>query len=263
MHSQVTPAMRGLVALALSFALFAGMAAAASADVNPLWDHYKVYQVQPQPSFVVPVTLVDQFGVTSHNTQALQLFSNPVEKVHGTLVFPIHDPRLHYMWWKLTPEISINRTIVANNQFGEQTLVVDRAVYLLNPANKNEPSDTPLPVANHYKCYTCSGAPVNIPVFLTDQFYARPAQVFSPRFFCTPTVKIYAGVEDPILDREQHYVAYDIEPGTPIWQATMRDQFIQAGLSLTFDHLLLVPTDKVEPTPAGPSTWGRVKSQYR
>jgi len=42
------------------------------------------------------------------------------------------------------------------------------------------------------------------------------------------------------------------------------DQFIAVPeVQLTFDRLLVVPTEKVIPTPAGPSTWGRVKSQYR
>ncbi len=261
MHPHRTT-VRRLVEFALSLA-FVGFAGAAHAQVDPTWDHYKVYQVQPKPGFVLPVTLSDQFGVTSHNTQYLDLFANPVEKVYGPLISPIHDPRLHYMWWKLDPEISLNQTVVATNQFGEQTLVLDRAIYLLNPALKNEASDIPLPIANHYKCYTCTGQPVNTDVFLTDQFYARPATVLFPRFFCTPTKKAVQGNLYPILQPDRHYVVYDITPGTPIWQATMRDQFIQASLSLSFDHLLAVPTDKMDPTPASPSTWGRLKSQYR
>jgi hypothetical protein len=261
MHPHRTP-VRSFVAFALSLA-FVGFAGAAHAQVDPTWDHYKVYQVQPKPSFVLPIVLSDQFGVTNHNTQYLDLFANPVEKVHGPLISPIHDPRLHYMWWKIDPETPVNRTIIASNQFGEQTLVLDRAVYLLNPALKNEASDIPLPIANHYKCYSCSGQPVNTDVFLTDQFYARPATVLTPRFFCTPTKKVVQGTSYPIIQSDRHYVVYDITPGTPIWQATMRDQFIQASLSLSFDHLLAVPTDKIDTTPADPSTWGRIKAQYR
>ena len=265
MHPHRTPARRGLAALMLSFALVAGLAGGARADVDPLWDHYKVYEVTPSPGFAVPITLIDQFGITSHNTQFLDMFANPVEKRHGTTVSPIHDPRLHYMWWKIEPEVVLNRDIIAVNQFGEQSLHIDRAIYLLNPANKNLPIGAPLPDANHYKCYSCSGPPVLQPVTLIDQFYGRQAQVFAPRFFCTPVAKIFAGTEHPIRNPNQHYTVYDIDPGTPIWQAgPIQDQFIAVPqVQLTFDRLLVVPTEKVIPTPAAPSTWGRVKSQYR
>ena len=110
---------------------------------------------------------------------------------------------------------------------------------------------------------SCRGQPVNTDVFLTDQFYARPATVLFPRFFCTPTKKVVQGTVYPIIQPDRHYVVYDITPGTPIWQATMRDQFIQASLSLSCDHLLAWPTDKIDTTPAGPSTWGRIKAEYR
>ncbi len=263
MHSYRTP-VRTLVGFSLLLAFVAGFAGVARAQVDPTWDHYKVYEVVPKPGFVLPVTLADQFGVTNHNTQFLDLFANPVQKAHGPLIFPINNLALHYMWWKIDPEVSLNnQTVVASNQFGEQVLVLDRAVYLLNPALKNEASDIPVPVANHYKCYTCTGQPVNVDVFLTDQFYARPATVLFPRFFCTPTSKLFQGNFYPIVEPDQHYVVYDIPPGSPIWQATMRDQFIQASLSLSNDHLLAVPTNKTGPTPTDVSTWGRLKSQYR
>ena len=47
-------------------------------------------------------------------------------------------------------------------------------------------------------------------------------------------------------------------------QATFADQFVPfAQIVLDMDQLLMVPTRKVIPTEAGPSTWGRLKAQYR
>jgi hypothetical protein len=266
MHSLPTPVSgRALAALVLSLAVLAGLAGPTDADVDPSWDHYKAYVLQQPIPYDTQVTLHDQFGVTSHVTQSLDRFANPVEKRHGTVISPIHRPDLHYAWWKITPEVPVGRDLVVINQFGEQGITVDRSVYLLNPALKNEASDVPLPLANHYKCYTCSGPPVSADVFLTDQFFARPALVLDPRFFCTPVEKhVAGGAVYPIVDREQTYVVYEIA-GTPlIWTASIRDQFLSSAFVTLFnDHLLMVPTDKLTPTPEGPSTWGRVKSQYR
>lgn len=254
----------GLVALVSLFAVLlpAGLV---QAQVDPLWDHYKAYDVQPQFLLNTQVTLVDQFQVTTHVTQHLDWFANPVEKRHDPAIFPINRPELHYTWWLLGPEVPFAQDLVAINQFGEQFLRLDRSVYLLNPANKNAPTGAPLPVANHYKCYSCLGQPVNVPVFLTDQFFGRAATVFAPRFFCTPVEKRLAdGVTYPIIDPDQHYTVYDIDPTTPIWPAVVQDQFIPpTPVELNLDGLLMVPTEKVIPTDTRPSTWGRVKSQYR
>jgi hypothetical protein len=211
------------------------------------------------------VTLIDQFQVTTHGTVVLDWFANPVEKRHDPEIYPITRPELHYSWWRLTPELPFSQDLVAINQFGEQFLQLDRSVYLLNPANKNTPTGAPLPVANHYKCYSCIGQPVNVSVFLTDQFFGRPATVLAPRFFCTPVEKRTSdGLTHPIVDVDQHYTVYDIDPTTQFWTATFADQFIPFGeIVLNLDQLLMVPTRKVIPTEAGPSTWGRVKAQYR
>lgn len=265
MTSRTTPfLLRACTTLALTLAALAGIAGGARAQVDPAWDHYKAYVLQQPIPFDTQVTLVDQYGTTSHVTLALERFANPVEKRHGALTFPIVRPDLHYTWWRLSPEVPLGQAVSVVNQFGEQTLQVDRAVYLLNPALKNEATDVPIPIANHYKCYTCAGPTVNADVFLTDQFFAREATVLSPRFFCTPVEKRPAGgTIYPIVNREQTYVVYDIA-GTPlVWTAVIRDQFVASVPIVVFnDHLLMVPTDKVTPTPAGPSTWGRVKAAY-
>jgi hypothetical protein len=210
------------------------------------------------------VTLTDQFQSFQYIAEFLVYFANPVEKRHGALNFPINRPDLHYAWWKIRPETVVGLPIVVNNQFGEQTLLIDRALYLLNPALKNEASDIPIPVANHYKCYACSGQPVNATVFLIDQFFARPAVVLSPRFFCTPVRKdLPAGGSFPVIEPDQHYTVYDIDPTQNTWTANFRDQFIQGPIALTNDQWLMVPSNKTGPTDVRPSTWGRLKAQFR
>jgi hypothetical protein len=252
------------VVLALLSAALVLPAGRACAQINPNWDHYKAYLALPHIQHNVQVTLADQFQVTTHVTQYLDWFANPVEKQHGA-IYPIHRPELHYTWWQLGPETPFSKDLIAINQFGEQFIHLDRAVYLLNPANKNTPTGTPLPVANHYKCYLCTGQSVDTLVFLRDQFFGRTAQVFQPRFFCTPVEKRTPdGLIHPIIDPDQHYVVYDMDYTTQAYPATFADQFIPFGqVDLQIDRLLMVPTEKMIPTDAGPSTWGRLKSQYR
>jgi hypothetical protein len=256
------PVRRGLLALVWLFALLVLPVGNAQAQPDLSWDHYKVYDVTPL-TFPGQVTLLDQFGATTHQLIVLDWFANPVSKQHGAAFYGISRPDLHYTWWRLDPEVVLNKDLVAINQFGSQPLHIDRAVYLLNPALKNFQPGQPLPVANHYKCYACSGPPINTPVFLTDQFYSRPATVLSPRFFCTPVDKVFNGQVHPMVNPNQHYTVYDIEPGPAIWPATFRDQFISSSIDLRDDRLLMVPTEKVIPTDADPTTWGRLKSYYR
>jgi hypothetical protein len=252
----------GLVALVSLWVVLVLPVGNAQAQPDPSWDHYKAYDVTPL-TFPGQVTLVDQFGATTHQTLFLDWFANPVAKQHGPAFYSINRPELHYSWWRLDPEVAVSKDLIAINQFGEQSLHLDRVVYLLNPALKNASPAVPLPVANHYKCYACTGPSVNTQVFLTDQFYSRPATVFNPRFFCTPTDKFFNGQIDPMINHNQHYTVYEIDPGPQIWPATFRDQFMGASIDLRDDRLLMVPTEKVIPTDAGPTTWGRVKSQYR
>ena len=268
MHAHRTPAMvRGLGSLVLAFVVLTSFAGTAGAQSDSLFhDHYKVYQqTHPQlDPLGAQVTLRDQFLTTTHVVLSLDYFSNPVEKRHGPGFYPIRIPYLHYSWWKFEPEVPLGVDVIASNQFGDQTLHIDRAVYLLNPALKNEASDVPLPLANHYKCYACSGQGVGAAVTLVDQFFARDALVTFPRFFCTPTEKLFNGINDPILVPDLHYVVYEIDPMPLVWTAVGRDQFMsQIPLVLSPDRFLMVPTAKIPVTPAAPSTWGRLKSQYR
>lgn len=255
---------RTFFALGLLAALTVLSTSRAQAQVDPNWDHYKAYLARPIIAHSEQVTLVDQFQVTTQLTQYLDWFANPVEKIHDSTPYPIHRPELHYTWWALN-QLPFDKDVIAINQFGEQPIHVGQSAYLLNPALKNSQPGTPLPVANHYKCYECTGPPVNATVLLTDQFLTRPAQVLIPRFFCTPVEKrTVTGQIYPIVDPKQHYTVYDMDFTTQIFPATITDQFIpNTQIELNVDRLLMVPTDKVIPTDAKSTTWGRVRGMYR
>jgi len=252
-----------LLALLTGFLAFAGRA---NAQVNPNWDHYHVYTVAPHPSSGFHVSLIDQFGATPHTVQVMNYFANPVQKQHGALVFPINNPQLHYTWWVLDPQ-PFSKDVIASNQFGDQPLHLSEIDYLLAPALKNAPAGQPLPVANHYKCYACQGNAVNVPVTLVDQFFGRSALVGFPRFFCTPTDKIVqeTGQTFPMTDPNQHYTVYEIDPISTGFSATVRDQFLIQGGTVSFplSVMLMVPTTKSFPTPTESHTWGRLKTLYR
>ena len=114
----------------------------AEAQVDPDWDHYKVYRVMNPIPGGPAVILTDQFLSSNHSVLALERFQNPTVKEHGTLVFGINDTTLHYAWWKITDH-PFGALVAIDNQFGNQTLQVNRPEFLLNPALKNEQGPPP------------------------------------------------------------------------------------------------------------------------
>jgi len=237
----------------------------ATAQVPPHWDHYLVYDVQPKPSLLVPLVLVDQFQQTLTNTEFLDRFANPVQKEHEGAIFPINFPELHYSWWKLT-EQPYDISVIASNQFGDHPLRLGTLTYLLNPALKTPMPQSALPLANHYTVYQCTGDALTATLVLTDQFYTRTSLNLVPRYFCTPVEKHTPdGLVYPIIDPAQHYVVYEIEADAVAFPAMITDQFVlDLPIDMFNDRWLMVPTIKhLPPTEAKSSTWGRVKQLFR
>jgi hypothetical protein len=249
--------------------LVAFLTATEARAVDPLWDHYKVYRdAGPQLASGKMVVLTDQFGVSTHFVQTMDFFMNPVAKFVPATGndYPIHDDITHYTWWHI-PFVPIDRTVLVDNQFGTQSLHVTAALYLLNPALKNQSGA--LPVRNHYKCYQCDGQSVSIPVRLTDQFDIWQTTAMIPRLLCNPARKELPNDPPPnvydIVDSRQHYVCYEIQPQDPgTFSAAVSDQFVE-NVPQNFNPgvYLCVPSDKTEPTGAVKDTWGRVKMLYR
>lgn len=246
------------------------VAGGANAQVNPLWDHYKVYLTPLfQPPTPIPVRLTDQFGTYDHQVMFLNQFMNPTVKEVGEPfpgIYPINNPDLHYSWWQITQQ-PFEGVVTATNQFGDHTLNVHNASWLLNPARKNQPGGPP--VGNHYKCYDCDGPSLQIPVLLTDQFGPFSTAVFFPRYFCNPVEKQEGldgtGTTYPIIDPNQHYICYVLVPQDPApHTATMTDQFVtNFPIEPSPGIFLCVPTLKTGVTATARDTWGRLKLLYR
>jgi hypothetical protein len=266
MRALATHRTRSLLLVVLLAAPLALAGSQANAQVLPTWDHYKVYFTPPfpLPPPVTSVTLTDQFGQFNHQVLQLELFMNPTQKEDSHGLFPINDPITHYAWWRITPQ-PFNAVLAGTNQFGDQTVNVHDAIYLLNPALKNQTGNPPQ--KNHYKCYQCDGQPVNAQVLMTDQFGPWTATVTFPRYFCNPVQKQVQGspIVNPILEPNQHYICYEFQPAQPTpFTAVMTDQFtVNHGLQLTPSQYICVPTYKTGFTATSKDTWGRVKLLYR
>jgi hypothetical protein len=246
------------------------LVARAEAQVDPLWDHYKVYNLNPPSPAppLPPVILTDQFGMSTHQVISLDRFMNPVKKIHGPLIYPINDPVTHYTWWSITPQ-PFSLTVNVTNQFGDQTIAIYDAQYLLNPALKDTlplPAGSQPPLKNHYKAYNCQGPPMSVPIAMIDQFDGWQATVMFPRYFLTPVDKQAPGLTPgPIVDPNQHYVCYEFQPydPTPFFAFTV-DQFVNnRNLYMYPAQLICVPTYKHGITSTDKETWGRLKLLYR
>lgn len=236
----------------------------ATAQVDPLWDHYKAYVVPSIPMFEpVNVTLSDQFNQSNHTVGALVRFMNPVEKVHGPAVFAIHDSITHYSWRNLIPTYTFDISVAVTNQFGDQTLHLTGAPYVVGIAYKNQ--NGPAQGRNYYKAYSCQGPSVSVPVGMTDQFDAWQATVMTPQYFLVPaTLQWFANVY-PIADANQHYVCYEFQPFDPTtFTADVTDLWLPLFTTpLGPSTMICVPTAKVGVTPAHRDTWGKLKQLYR
>ncbi len=268
MRSLATPRTMAILPI-LVLATVVG-ACVARAQVNPAWDHYRFYEAFPtRGSSLIgpPVGLTDQFGAWQYGYSLFAAFLAPSEKVHGASSFPINDPDLHYTFWVLGIETFAMLGVQFSNQFGPQTVDLSgNSVHLVNPALKNGAPGALIPVANHYKCYNCTGDPVNVTVTLKDQFFERTVLVMSPQIFCNPAIKTDSdGTSYQIIDPAQYYVAYSVDPmfveGLTV---LVTDQYLSdVELALYDDPLLWVPSTMGAPTGGRSSTWGRLKTLYR
>jgi hypothetical protein len=231
----------------------------------PPENHYKTYLVTPPVPIVRPIILSDQFGSLTVEDLTLDRFSNPTQKIlsDGT-VFPILYPDLHRTWWRMQVPQPV-RTIVGTDQFGVYPWELKDAVYLLNPALKDDPSGTEPPIGNHYLCYEALAAPlIQIPVTLADQFITEQVVVLEGKYFCNPVEKIDAGRTYPIVDYIVHLACYRVNnPSLQNWPVYILDQFVTLNTQVYFNDCLCVPALKEHPVPTERSTWGRVKSLYR
>ena len=192
------------------------------------------------------MTLADQFGTGQVTVKRPIRLCNPGDK-NGEGVL---DPTSHLMCYKLAPQPFEPRTVLAQNQFGDNYLRITRPESLCNPAAKNFiQSDLQI---NHYKCYRARSLNRFQPRIVTvqDQFETRTGTLVKPILFCNPVDKNGEGIINPSAHQTCYKFLYD---GTPFVSPTVNvlDQFgaldlhTMAGTCRESD-MLCVPSLKTE-----------------
>jgi hypothetical protein len=210
-------------------------------------DHFKCYLAQDPTPWNAPVTLSDQF--TQLQTRVLNAvrFCNPTRKIHAGVPTPVLDADAHLTIYRLNPlPPPITRDIIAANQFGEQRLRVSGPVLLAVPTQKRG-HEAPRNL-DHFLCYRASGTPLNLQVWLQDQFFPEVVPVTSPALFCNPTKKDHADTTTPILHPDEHLTCYLIQGQSAARTIGVRNQFGVEALPLTNGNLLCAPSKKTLPT---------------
>jgi hypothetical protein len=215
-------------------------------------DHYKCYRTRPPRLPTRTVTLTDQFGQTQAQVRRPIRFCNPVDKNDEG----IHDTTAHLACYKIRETGFQKRRVRVTNQFGQQTLMVNRPDTLCVPAEKdNVPS--PLNI-NHFKCYRVTqvrGTPrfEDREVDLEDQFETKNTEVMKPVWLCNPVDKNDEDVPDPA----GHLTCFKIKdvPGQPPFaprpvefedQFTSEDVVTSRRTDCSRSRLLCVPSTKEE-----------------
>ena len=239
-----------LAALAAWF-LVGGSEAQAAFNI----DHFKCYDVQNAQPHTDFVTLTDQFGTTQNNLNGpARKFCNPVEKTHNMVVTPITNPDSHLMFYPIIGPAEPTRIVDVDNQFGQQQLILNDAVFLLVPTQK-QPFAPPHDL-DHFKCYQTSGVTAGVTVDLRDQFHSEAGvQMANPEFFCNPVQKVHNAQTFPITNPTDHLLCYRISAPTFATGVQTNNQIGPEALSVIFPSDLCVPTLKLAvntPTPTPP-----------
>jgi hypothetical protein len=223
-------------------------------------NHYKTWKVQSQ-TFQERVLVEDQFMQDSLTLTSIEFLSNPTSKIYETQIFPILNPDNHLTWYRATGR-DTSISLSYKNQLESTAVSIGNVQFLLVPTQKY-PHNPPVNL-DHYKAYQITNPHIlHTPVTLNDQFddrYGLPENIDSlvPTFFLTPAVK---NNESQLYDPITHYVAYRIFPTRSVdpssWEYMTHDQFGEHYLQIMNSRFLLVPSEKILPTPPPPPVPGR------
>jgi hypothetical protein len=212
-------------------------------------DHFLLYYAYGPPLNVV-VQLEDQFHPEPEVAVLYPaFFANPVQKTDATgMVTEIGNPQAHLVFYEI-PEELFQTDVNIVNQFGVQTLSLDRSNLLAVPSEKI--SFGPPPPLDHFKFYEVVGGPDVDEVLpeVRDQFYTgiQEVEVESLRYFGNPVAKTDDGVLTPIGDSDRHLTLYDITtPTIQSWVVEVDNQFGLQELTVSGPVMLAVPTWKEE-----------------
>ena len=223
-------------------------------------NHFKTWRVLEQnPTGPRQVIVTDQLMQDNLVLDTIQYLSNPTRKTilgPNPVTYPVLDSNDHLSWYGAIGRDTL-LGIEFRNQFGHDTVNIDRVKYLLVPTRKfpHNPPDR----LDHYKAYRIrSPKTLRLPIELADQFDLQgpPPQLpehidsLKERYFLTPAQKQRPGFPpEPVYDTVTHYVAYQIYPPQRKPQIRdVEDQFSPPVHILQVDssQLLLVPTRKLK-----------------
>jgi hypothetical protein len=222
-------------------------------------DHFLLYEVAPLQVNEV-VNLHDQFTYGEYEQFVVTTplyFANPVKKTDAAgVVTEIQNPEAHLVFYELSGQLHNYPLIQIVNQFGGCTFSEVEGPWLLAvPSEKTdfEPIEPAPTVLDHFMCYWV-GEDVILPewpgvVHLEDELCAVEADVSSPWGFWNPAEKWHDGVLTPIVNPDDHLLAYDIhyEEEPHWWQVEVSNQFGIQSLIVYGPVALAVPTQKIEP----------------
>lgn len=224
--------------------------AAGHTPVPPPMDHFKCHNASG-PAINVPVTLQDQFDlafvpprVERKTVVKPVLLCNPVTKTLAGVHTGVTNPNTHLKIYTIAPaETAPVRSVVVNNQFGDQKLTVRNPVVLAVPTQKLPHG--PFSGVDHFKCYVASGQPINRVVDLDDQFdLERNITVLQPVVFCNPVQKTRGTEVTRITHPDDHLVLYSLSRAPVV----AINQFGQETLTIAVKDLLFVPSKKLSVT---------------
>lgn len=244
-------------------------------------DHYLTYLLN-RVIDPISVVLSDQFiNPTDFTLVKIERLLNPVKKIHQGLAFNPQRPGLHYLAYQLKSFVPFTpRSVVIENQFEKRTITVTQPRYLLTPTGKNKigiPIERiisivkekaankligaivpPVPQnANHYLCYDIEPYVVSKGVSLKDQFQSKGFEVIRAKYLCNPVQKNHDGKTYEIIDRETHFVCYEVIPHNTINRKVItHDQFGIKSLKAVQTEEICVPTVKTLPRCIQPDDHG-------
>ena len=210
-------------------------------------DHFKTYDIgDPKPKFSKrTVTLADQFGSSQVSVGDPTWLLNPVNKNNEG----INSPAAHLKCYSIEDKKKFKEQKLAlDNQFGSQTIKLEKPKTLCLPASKGAPNTDPgAPPAglDHFKCYESdSGKPkVRRTVTLTDQFVTNDQVTTDDvEYVCTAASKN----GEPVPDPDDYLVCYELEKLDKFTKrkVSLHDQFGVQTVEAKAPKLLCVPSTK-------------------
>ena len=214
-------------------------------------DHFLCYEAEGN-EVERTVSLEDQFGLELEvEVEEPELFCNPVAK-NGMFPDDLINPEAHLTGYEIEDEgEEVERVVVIENQFGQQTLTVEEPELLFVPTGKLMVDGVPTGLdepkgLDHFKCYEAEGDPVNVTVSLQDQFGLELlVEVEEPELFCNPVAKDVIFPVD-LINPEAHLTCYVIEDEDEVERdVILTNQFGQGQmLEVEEPELLCVPSEK-------------------